>query len=374
MNAKFALRFIREYRVAMKKNRSIETNRQTLIRQMKDPVQLQDTPKSQSLFASPTAIQQFNQWKHNQVEFTILERSHTRLFKKLKNRQRWEGVMQNHSGTAVAWTGTMEPDGTKEQLKLAITSTVLGGWNAIRAWHAHYSKSGLDLEFLLYINAPTAPADFIEECKSLQNVHLICWDFPYFRFKHHYLSTYKAGHAQPAAIADAKYRALSLGCSHLLPIDMDEFIHPIEHLTFGLSDKPCYFLSAFAKNPGGQVGVLPDSMHSNPEDSQSHPQEQRGSSGGQNKHAYGKCISPLLWDAYIPDIHCSGIASPADLNIHPGAIMLHYIEQEGHRTLPEGVPSLRLQSTDIGQFIQDHRAMSDEETLRYALQAPTREV
>ena len=374
MNAKFALRFMRECRVASRKNRESESKRQALIHQMKDPVQLQDTPKSQSLLAFPTTIQQFNHWKHDGVAFTILERSHRRLFQKLKVRHKWDGVMQNHSGAAVAWTGNMQPNRIKEKLKLAITSTVLGGWGAVRTWHAHYAKSGVDLEFLLYINAPAAPADFIEECKSLNNVHLIPWDFPYSRFKHHYLGTYKAGHAQPTAIADAKYRALSLGCSHLLPIDMDEFIHPIEHLTTGLSNKPCYFLSAFAKNPRGEVGVLPDSMHSNPEASQSHPQGQRGTSGVRNKHAYGKCISPLQWDSCIPDIHCSGITSQANLDIHPSAIMLHYIEQEGHRTLPKEVPSLRLQSTDIRRFIQEHRAMSDEETLRYALQAPTREV
>ena len=374
MNAKFALRFIREYRVASRKNRISESKRQALIHQMKDPVPLQHTPKSQSLFAFPTAIQQFNQWDHDGTQFTILERSHSRLFQKLKVRHNWNGVMQNHSGAAVAWTGNMPPNRTTEKPKLAITSTVLGGWEALRTWHAHYSKSELDLEFLLYINAPTAPADFIKECEPLHNVHLIPWDFPYSRFKHHYLGTYKAGHAQPAAIADAKYRALSMGCSHLLPIDMDEFIHPIEHLTLGLSDKPCYFLSAFAKNPRGEIGVLPDSMHSNPEASQSHPQNQRGTSGVRNKHAYGKCISPLQWDSHIPDIHCSGITSQVDLDIHPSAIMLHYIEQEGHRTLPKAVPSLRLQSTDIGQFILEHRAMSDEETLRYALKAPIREL
>lgn len=370
MNAKFAFRFIREYQTARTKNRNSESKRQALIHQMKAPKPLTPAHTSQSLNAFPTTVQLFNEWKYDDVRFAILERSHPRLLKKLKQRHGWHGVVQNHSGAAVAWTGKMEKVRTMDRPKLAITSTVLGGWDAVSQWHAHYSKSEVDLEFLLYVNAPVAPARFIDECASLKNVHLIPWDFPYSRFKHHYLGSYKAGHAQPTAIADAKYRALSLDCSHLLPIDMDEFIHPIEQLDVGLRDKPCYFLSSFAKNPNGGVGLLSGSLHSNPEASQNHIQGEHGTSGVLNKHAYGKCISPLHWDAHIPDIHCSGITSEADLDIHPSAIMLHFIEQEGQRTLPEAAPLVDLQLTDIAVFIREHRELSDGETYQYALQSP----
>lgn len=372
MNARFALRFIREFSAARTKNRNSESKRQALIHEMKTPTPLDCEPKSQSLRAFPTTVQQFNEWEMEGVRFSILERSHARLFKKLKQGHAWDGVMQNHSGAAVAWAGDIQKTLKADHPKLAITSTVLGGWDAVREWHAHYSKSGVDLEFLLYVNAPVAPAQFIEECASLQNVHLIPWDFPYSRFKHHFLGTYKAGHAQPASIADAKYRALSLGCSHLLPIDMDEFIHPITHLNSGLTEKPCYFLSSFAKNTDRRVGVQANSLHSDAEASQSHPQNQRGTSGVRNKHAYGKCITPLKLDSHIPDIHCSGIAHAADLDIHSDAIMLHYIEQEGHRTLPQDMPLIELQSTDIQAFVKQHRTLSDQETLRYALQFPKR--
>ena len=118
------------------------------------------------------------------------------------------------------------------------------------------------------------------------------------------------------------------------------------------------------------MGLLSGSLHSNPEASQNHIQGQRGTSGVLNKHAYGKCISPLHWDAHIPDIHCSGITSEADLDIHPSAIMLHFIEQEGQRTLPEAAPLVDLQLTDIAVFIREHRELSDGETYQYALQSP----
>ena len=145
MNLKFALRFIREYRNAKTKNRNSESQRQALIEQMRNPALLNNAPKSQSLVAFPTAIQQFNEWINDGVRFTILERSHPRLFQNLKRRHGWTGIMQNHSGTAVAWTGNMVPGRITKKPKLAITSTILGGWGAVRQWHAHYSNSELSL-------------------------------------------------------------------------------------------------------------------------------------------------------------------------------------------------------------------------------------
>lgn len=272
----------------------------------------------------------------------------------------------------MAWSGPSHSLKANGKLKLAITTTILGGWEALKPWHAHYSKSGLELEFLIYINASVAPLEFVRNCESLGNVHLIAWDFPYSRFKHHYLSTYKGGHAQPAAIADAKFRALSVGCSHLLPIDMDEFIHPIESMATGLTSNPCYFLSSFAKNTGNDIGVTPSSIHSNAKSSQNHPTNQLGSSGVRNKHAYGKCISPIRWDAHIPDIHCSGISEPQELDIHSSAVMLHFIEQEGQRKVPSTMPMTAVQSTNFTEFILDHRKLSDDETFRYALTAPVK--
>ena len=372
MNAKFAIRFVREWRRSQRKNALYHSKRQQLIQQVPNPQKLEPKHKSGRLLAVPTSLQKFNEWRNGNCTFTIIERSHPKLYRQLMFLHGWDGVMENHSGTAVAWKGNLESNSSAPtaRKKLAITNTVLGGWDAFPIWYGHYNQASIDIEFLIYINSPVAPKEILQFAEAKPNVHLISWDFPHSRFKSHYINTYKFGHAQPAAIADAKFRALEMGCTHLLPIDLDEFIHPITQVEDAMGNRPCYFLSTFARNDPFSIGIGPQTLISTPESAQSHPQNQTGASGQQNKHAYGKSINPIHWDAHTPDNHGSGIHNPTDFVIHENACMLHFIEQEKTRSYPDSIELTSLKATNLERHIQEHRRLSDSHTLEYLLTAP----
>ena len=225
-----------------------------------------------------------------------------------------------------------------------------------------------------YVNASVAPESFVTMTKQYPQVHLIPWDFDFFKRKNHYLNTYQPGHALPAAYADSKYRALADGHTHLLHIDLDEFIHPLSGLSAACGDKPVHFLNAYGSSLtfNGQ-GLDRQSTHFlDVAHSLANSSSGVGTSGNASAMSYGKSIAPLRLDAIAPDNHCVPVPTPDSLSISDQAVMLHFLDLEGTRNYKAEVTRLPLSQLDTAKYTQEHWKKSRGFTEEYAVYQPLR--
>ena len=223
-----------------------------------------------------------------------------------------------------------------------------------------------------YVNASVAPESFVTMTKQYPQVHLIPWDFDFFKRKNHYLNTYQPGHALPAAYADSKYRALADGHTHLLHIDLDEYIHPLSGLSAACGDKPVHFLNAYGSSLtfNGQ-GLDRQSTHFlDVAHSLANSSSGVGTSGNASAMSYGKSIAPLRLDAIAPDNHCVPVPTPDALSISDQAVMLHFLDLEGTRKYKAEVIRLPLAQLDTEKYTQEHWKKSRGFTEEYAVYQP----
>ena len=236
-------------------NRAKRSYRQFLISNISNPVPLKPVDlKSGFHQLGLLRLQQFNTWHFGEHKFTILERSHPKIYAKLLKKKAWNSITQNNTGAAIAHSGPNITTGAQavhqeaSNKSIAIAGCLLTGFEFAEQWLQYYLKCPEVRAVYWYVNAPVAPASFVEMTKRYPQVHLIPWDFDFFKRKNHYLNTYQPGHALPAAYADSKYRALSEGHSHLLHIDLDEYIYPLSGLSAGCINKPVHFLNAYGSS------------------------------------------------------------------------------------------------------------------------------
>ena len=328
--------------------------------------------KSGHLRLGPFRILLFNSWKRLNTTFYIVEAHHPYILRKICDRLGGTEILMNHSLATIIQQQVAPPLPQHQQdiPKLALTTIAIGGWEHFPSWHHHYQSDIPNAEFLIYINATRAPQPLIEFAKHHQNIHLIPWNFPYKKHKNHILRSHQTGHAQPSSIADAKFRALKLGCTHLLPVDFDEFIYPATRVNQYLTKKPTYFLSFFAKNNLNDFGITESTQIANTEDSLFHPKGISGFSDMHHNHALGKCISPIQWNCDIPNIHCAAVASMANLTVPEDTVMLHFLEQEGTRKYPIQIQFSPLHAVNLRKVVSEHRRNSDSVTSQHATVEP----
>ena len=360
-------------------NRAKRSYRQFLISNISNPVPLKPVDlKSGFHQLGLLRLQQFNTWHFGEHKFTILERSHPKIYAKLLKKKAWNSITQNNTGAAIAHSGPNITTGAQavhqeaSNKSIAIAGCLLTGFEFAEQWLQYYLKCPEVRAVYWYVNAPVAPASFVEMTKRYPQVHLIPWDFDFFKRKNHYLNTYQPGHALPAAYADSKYRALSEGHSHLLHIDLDEYIYPLSGLSAGCINKPVHFLNAYGSSLtfNGQ-GLDQQTTHFlDVTDSLGNSSSGVGTSGNASAMSYGKSVAPLRLDAVAPDNHCVPIPTPDDLTISSEAVMLHFLDMEGTRNYKSDVTKLPLSRLDLSTYTQAHWKRSQSFTEKYAVYQP----
>ena len=360
-------------------NRAKRSYRQFLISNISNPVPLKPVDlKSGFHQLGLLRLQQFNTWHFGEHKFTILERSHPKVYARLLKKKAWNSITQNNTGAAIAHSGPNITTGAQavhqeaSNKSIAIAGCLLTGFEFAEQWLQYYLKCPEVRAVYWYVNAPVAPASFVEMTKRYPQVHLIPWDFDFFKRKNHYLNTYQPGHALPAAYADSKYRALSEGHSHLLHIDLDEYIYPLSGLSAGCINKPVHFLNAYGSSLtfNGQ-GLDQQTTHFlDVTDSLGNSSSGVGTSGNASAMSYGKSVAPLRLDAVAPDNHCVPIPTPDDLTISSEAVMLHFLDMEGTRNYKSDVTKLPLSRLDLSTYTQAHWKRSQSFTEKYAVYQP----
>ena len=360
-------------------NRAKRSYRQILISNIPNPVPLKPVDlKSGFHQMGLLKLQQFNTWHFGEHKFTILERSHPKVYARLLKKKAWNSITQNNTGAAIAHSGPNITTGAQavqqeaSNKSIAIAGCLLTGFEFAEQWLQYYLKCSEVRAVYWYVNAPVAPASFVEMTKRYPQVHLIPWDFDFFKRKNHYLNTYQPGHALPAAYADSKYRALSEGHSHLLHIDLDEYIYPLSGLSAGCIDKPVHFLNAYGSSLtfNGQGLDTEKTQFLDVAHSLANSSSGSGTSGNASSMSYGKSVAPLTLNAIAPDNHCVPIPTPDALTISSEAVMLHFLDMEGTRNYKSDVTKLPLSRLNLSTYTQAHWKRSQSFTEKYAVYQP----
>lgn len=357
-------------------NRDKRKYRQALINQMPDPVKLSPNGANARVIRIPLLpIQVFNTWKLDGTTFTIISRSHPRIYAFLMRRFHWARITGNSTGSVVAEDNTIKRQKTpfNGEPRIAISGCVLTGFEHAERWLLYYSALPEVKKIYWYVNAPVAPQFLLDLEKKIKPLQLISWDYPFKVARNHYLKTFQKGHALPGAYADSKFRAISDGCTHLMHIDMDEFIHPIGNLPKYASNKTTYFLSAYGRGPiMGSDGnlTLQNTMVANAKSSSYNASIGSGTSGDKSVQAAGKSIAPLRLDAVSPENHSFPTPDSSLIEIPRDTVMLHFLEMEGVRSYPSHYPFSPLAELDIPEFTQEHLQYSLEKTMEYIMRKP----
>ena len=362
-------------------NRAKRSYRQFLISNISNPVPLKPVDlKSGFHQLGLLRLQQFNTWHFGEHKFTILERSHPKIYAKLLKKKAWNSITQNNTGAAIAHNGPNITTGAQavhqeaSNKSIAIAGCLLTGFEFAEQWLQYYLKCSEVRAVYWYVNAPVAPASFVEMTKRYPQVHLIPWDFDFFKRKNHYLNTYQPGHALPAAYADSKYRALSEGHSHLLHIDLDEYIYPLSGLSAGCINKPVHFLNAYGSSLtfNGQGLDTEKTQFLDVAHSLANSSSGSGTSGNASSMSYGKSVAPLTLDAIAPDNHCVPVSTSEGLKVSDQAVMLHFLDLEGTRNYKADTVKHRLSNLLPKRYTQRHWEKSRSFTEDYAVYTPLR--
>ncbi len=343
---------------------------------MPDPVKLSPNGANARVIRIPLLpIQVFNTWKLDGTTFTIISRSHPRIYAFLMRRFHWARITGNSTGSVVAEDNTIKRQKTpfNGEPRIAISGCVLTGFEHAERWLLYYSALPEVKKIYWYVNAPVAPQFLLDLEKKIKPLQLISWDYPFKVARNHYLKTFQKGHALPGAYADSKFRAISDGCTHLMHIDMDEFIHPIGNLSKYASNKTTYFLSAYGRGPimGSDGNLnLQNTMVANAKSSSYNASIGSGTSGDKSVQAAGKSIAPLRLDAVSPENHSFPTPDSSLIEIPRDTVMLHFLEMEGVRSYPSHYPFSPLAELDIPEFTQEHLQYSLEKTMEYIMRKP----
>jgi len=355
-------------------NQKKRAYRTSLISRISNPIALPPANLNKKHHrVGPFKIQQFNQWNIEGVEFTILERSHPWAYRKLLMRNNWVSIVQNNTGAAIATNNKLPISrAPKDQKSIAIAGCLLTGFQYAEQWLDYYLSCPEVNAVYWYVNASVAPKEFVEMVNKHEKVNLIPWDFQFFKRKNHYLNTFQPGHALPAAYADSKFRAIQGGHSHLLHIDLDEFIHPLSGLSEACIDKPVHFLNAYGSrlklcNTGLDIDTC---QFLEVEDSITNTSSGVGTSGNASVMSYGKTIAPLVLDNIAPDNHCVPVPIPEDLTISRSSVMIHFLDMEGTRTYNPDITRCALSTLDTADYTRRHWQLSAEFTTAYAVYEP----
>jgi len=357
-------------------NREKRKYRKKLIAAIPDPATLPSNGAHSRIIRIPLLpIQIFNKWTIDGTTFTIISRSHSRVYTFLMRQFNWARITGNSTGSVVAEDVVKErPRKTIEgPIKIAIAGCVLTGFEHAERWLKYYSVLPEVARIYWYVNAPVAPRMLLELEQQIPELQLIAWDFDFKVARNHYLQTFQKGHALPGAYADSKFRAISEGCTHLMHIDMDEFIHPITNLPKYASGKTTYFLSAYGRGPcigaNGELD-LEKTLVSDPKSSSHNHSIGHGTSGDKSVQAAGKSIAPLHLDAVSPENHSYPTPDIEQIEIPNDTVMLHFLEMEGVRSYPEYYPFNPLKELNIQSFTEAHLQFSREKTLEYITRSP----
>ena len=357
-------------------NRDKRRYRKALIASIPDSVELSGAPKSQRVIRLPfLPIQVFNEWKFEGISFTILSRSHPKVYQYLLKRFNWTQITANSTGSVVAQDNQIESKRIpcKGHPRIAIAGCVLTGFEHAERWLRYYTSLPEVYRIYWYVNAPVAPRFLLELERIIEPLKLIPWDHDFKVARNHYLKTFQKGHALPGAYADSKFRAISEGCTHLMHLDMDEFIHPLSNLPKYATDKTVYFLSAYGRgpvmNPNGELN--PDQTKVTDAKSSSYNDcQEGGTSGDKSVNAFGKSIAPLRLDAVAPENHSYPTPDAPMVTIPEDTVMLHFLEMEGVRTYPEHYRFSTLSELDIPSFTREHLKYSREKSMEYITRVP----
>ena len=357
-------------------NREKRAYRQRLISEIPNPVALEGAPKAQRVIRIPLLpIQVFNEWTFGDTTFTILSRSHPKVYQHLLKRFNWHRITTNSTGSVVAQDQPHESqripcEGTP---RIAIAGCVLTGFDHAERWLRYYASLPEVHRIFWYVNAPVAPRFLLDLESNIEPLQLIPWDHDFKVARNHYLRTFQKGHALPGAYADSKFRAIQDGCTHLMHLDMDEFIHPLANLPKYATDKTTYFLSAYGRNPvlhpeGGLD--MEQTLVTDAKSSSYNACTGGGTSGDKSVNAFGKSIAPLRLDAVAPENHSYPTPDASMVTIPEDTVMLHFLEMENVRSYPEDYPFAPLSAMDLPEFTQKHLESSREKSMEYITRMP----
>ncbi|MDA8695857.1 hypothetical protein N9L83_02790 [Flavobacteriales bacterium] len=357
-------------------NKDKRKYRQKLIDSIENPMPLPKGARSERIIRLPfLPIQIFNTWTLDGVTYTILSRSHPKVYNFLIRRFGWDRITTNSTGSVVAQN---QPVNSKEVSrgevpKIAIAGCVLTGFEHAERWLRYYASLPEVHRIYWYVNAPCAPKSLLDLETEIAPLQLIPWDHEFKIARNHYLKTFQKGHALPAAYADSKFRAIQDGCTHLMHIDMDEFIHPISNLPKYATSKTTYFLSAYGKgiclHTDGSINVE-ETKVTNAESSSSNQCTGGGTSGDKSVNAFGKSIAPLYIDAVAPENHSYPTPNVELICIPQDTVMLHFLEMENVRSYPDHYPFSPLKELNIPDFTKSHLKLSREKSLEYITRTP----
>lgn len=357
-------------------NRDKRRYRKSLIARIPDPVilPLGDT-KSKVIRLPLLPIQVFNSWTLDGTTFNIISRSHPTVYAHLMRRYNWARITTNSTGSVVAENNIKNRIKTPFTgiPKIAIAGCVLTGFEYAERWLRYYANIPEVAKIYWYVNASVAPKFIVDLEKDIKALELIAWDYDFKIARNHYLKTFQKGHALPGAYADSKFRAISEGCTHLMHIDMDEFIHPISNLAKYASNKTTYFLSAYGRGPvlneKGEID-LSKTRVSDAKSSSYNASVGSGTSGDKSVQAAGKSIAPLHLDAVAPENHSYPTPDLNQIEIPRDTVMLHFLEMENVRSYPDHYPFSELGRLDILKFTEEHLELSREKTIEYITRHP----
>ena len=357
-------------------NREKRKYRQTLINAIPNAVLLPPNGATSRIIKIPfLPIQIFNVWTFEGTTFTILSRSHPRVYKYLMRVMNWARITTNSTGSVVAEDVPIKSLNATHQgpPKIAIAGCVLTGFEHAERWLRYYTQLPEVKKIYWYVNAPVAPKLLLDLEQEIEPLQLISWDYDFKVARNHYLKTFQKGHALPGAYADSKFRAIADECSHLMHIDMDEFIHPISNLPKYATHKTTYFLSAYGKalvmNPDNTLNAE-KTLVTDPESSSYNASIGSGTSGDKSVQAAGKSIAPLKLNAIAPENHSFPTPSLQDIEVPKDTVMLHFLEMEGVRSYPEYYAFSPLNDLNIHLFTREHFKLSREKTIEYITRAP----
>jgi hypothetical protein len=122
--------------------------------------------------------------------------------------------------------------------------------------------------------------------------------------------------------------------THLLPIDIDEYIYPLQTLSEVPTSRPLHFLNSNARWSGGK---FPRQFEQNTsitdaEQSARRSWEGTGTSEGISPFSFGKTLTPIDLSAPPPNIHISSSFKHDSLMVEQDALLCHFRELEGTRT------------------------------------------
>ena len=357
-------------------NRDKRRYRRNLIASIPDPVPLTGAPEAKRLIRIPLLpIQVFNEWTFGDTTFTILSRSHPKVYRYLLRRFRWFRITTNSTGSVVAQNQPLDGESVPcdGAPRIAIAGCVLTGFEHAERWLRYYASLPEIYRIFWYVNAPVAPRFLVELEQDIAPLQLIPWDHDFKVARNHYLKTFQKGHALPGAYADSKFRAIQEGCTHLMHLDMDEFIHPLSNLPKYATDKTTYFLSAYGRESNMKTGGELDLEHTTVTDAESSSYNGctgGGTSGDKSVNAFGKSIAPLRLDAVAPENHSYPTPDASMVTIPQDTVMLHFLEMEGVRTYPEHYPFSTLSKLDIPSFTREHLKYSREKSVEYITRVP----